>query len=199
MTSWPDMHVPTSDDGLLAAVTETEAVALFEAAGLTGSPRDAIARAAAMAAAGNPAVLPLAARGLVRWPAVLRDGTLCPPPASHQLEALVHQRLLDDVPGHIVDMQTAWRPEAGTVALLDERELCDRRLERPAVADMALTEQLVWGYHCVPCLSQWPRTPLLGTGRGQWLICEDELAPDVLDAFVRARRHWRTLGEEHAA
>jgi hypothetical protein len=197
------MQLDLPADGLLPSLDVARWAGLLEQAGLTG-PQNPIVLARALAQAGSERILPLAAHGIVPWPAILDDGRLNPPPDVHVLEALVHQRLLDQIDDHArLELEFADRLEAGTVAIVDEPESCDwcarDGRDVPAIVDTpAFPEQRrgVWAFHCRACLDERPGVPLLGTGSGQWLITEADVSAEVRAALAAARRYW--LGDTRA-
>lgn len=197
MTSLPDLLPQITGDGLLPSVDVARWADLLEQTGLTGQ-QNPFALASALAQAGCERILPIAAHGIVPWPLVLADGRLNPPPDTHVLEALVHQRLLDQIDDDArAALDLTGRPEAGTVAIVDQPESCDwcarDGRESRAIVDMPAfpgQRRSVWAYHCRSCLDDRPGVPLLGTGHGQWLITSDELSAPIRAALAAARRHW---------
>jgi hypothetical protein len=186
------IHLPFTDDGLLPEIDADRIASLLRAAGVQGPALTAAA------VRGDPTALELAALGVGRWPVVLADGTINPPPPTHTLEALVHQRLLDSVDPGILMLVELMHLEAHSVAIIDERPLCDvcEPPGAPAVADARLGAGPVWAYQCVSCLRAHNDVVLLGAGRGQWLVVDSEVSDEVKGAFARARAFWAQFRDE---
>lgn len=179
MTSPPDLQLPVTVDGLMPSFDVARWAGLLEQAGLTGQ-QNPYAAACTLARAGCERILPLAALGIVPWPLI------------------VHQRLLDQVDDHAhLELHLDSRPEAGTVAIVDEPQACDwcalDGRTSPAIVDMPAhprERRGMWAYHCRDCLNERAGAPVLGVGHGQWLIVEHDLTAQTLTALAAARRFW---------
>jgi hypothetical protein len=128
--------------------------------------------------------------------AAIVEGQLRPPPDDHVVDYFVRRELLAaELPTDIADELQAASP--GTLAFLSplpDCDMCASSGQSPATAryDGPVNDG-AWGYMCPDCFLLYG-APVLGTGRGQYLMTYDEVSDAVNAAVRHALETWRSRG-----